>query len=413
MATGENSGAWGTITNNNLSAIEEAIARTTDVAFSATATVAITLADSNALQQGRNYRLNLTGTGTAGQILLLPTVEKSYLIDNNLSVDVSVRNGTANGTNTFNIATVGAGRSTIVYTDGSAVTSALDSASSMVVLTTLDVGGAASVGGTFTLATANSTGNLGVVGNASVGGTFHIEGNTSAKGTLNVKGAVSVSSTLAVEGEINNEVGNLVIDPTTQIVEIKGGGSTDGTVQLNCRSNSHGQKIMSQPHSEGVTNEMLLPKGANSTLVSEAGTATITNKTLDVIPSISVAGTLNIGGVVTSLSTVLDADGNLRDIPRSRTFADTTVSAAQTDTGNFIFLTSADQTVVIPTASGTFDTGDIFSVVCAGASATISSNITSMFKVGEASATATITLGANKIASVLFVSAQHAYVTGT
>ena len=413
MATGENSGAWGTITNNNLSAIEEAIARTTDVAFSATATVAITLANSNALQQGRNYRLNLTGTGTAGQILLLPTVEKSYLIDNNLSVDVSVRNGTAGGTNTFNIATVGAGRSTIVYTDGSAVTSALDSASSMVVLTTLDVGDAASVGATlgvtgnasvtgtlaigqdlsvvrtFTFASANGTDRLGVIGDASVGGTFHIQGNTSAQGTLNVKGAVSVASTLGVEGEINNEVGNIVIDPTTHIVEIKGGGSTDAELKLNCRSNSHGQTIKSQEHSAGVTNTMLLPKGANSTLVSEAGTATITNKTY------------------------FDLDGDLRDIPKSRTVATTTISAAQTDTGNFIFLTSSDQTVVIPTAAGTFDTGDIFSVVCAGASATISSNITSMFKVGEASATATITLGANKIASVLFVSAQHAYITGT
>ena len=413
MATGENSGAWGTITNNNLSAIEEAIARTTDVAFSATATVAITLANSNALQQGRNYRLNLTGTGTAGQILLLPTVEKSYLIDNNLSVDVSVRNGTAGGTNTFNIATVGAGRSTIVYTDGSAVTSALDSASSMVVLTTLDVGDAASVGATlgvtgnasvtgtlaigqdlsvvrtFTFASANGTDRLGVIGDASVGGTFHIQGNTSAQGTLNVKGAVSVASTLGVEGEINNEVGNIVIDPTTHIVEIKGGGSTDAELKLNCRSNSHGQTIKSQEHSAGVTNTMLLPKGANSTLVSEAGTATITNKTY------------------------FDLDGDLRDIPKSRTVATTTISAAQTDTGNFIFLTSSDQTVVIPTASGTFDTGDIFSVVCAGASATISSNITSMFKVGEAASTATITLGANKIASVLFVSAQHAYITGT
>ena len=126
----------------------------------------------------------------------------------------------------------------------------------------------------------------------------------------------------------------------------------------------------------------------------------------------SASGQLNIG-TVNSTSLISDTNGNLRDIPNARSVATTTVSAAQTDTGNFIFLTSSDQTVVIPTASGTFDTGDIFSVVCAGASATISSNITSMFKVGEASATATITLGANKIASVLFVSSSHAYITGT
>tara|TARA_S200002703_G_scaffold23982_1_gene20841 strand:- start:117 stop:1133 length:1017 start_codon:yes stop_codon:yes gene_type:complete len=325
MATGENSGAWGTITNNNLSAIEEAIARTTDVTFANdTPTASVTLTDSNALQAGRNFRLNLIGTGTAGHVLLLPTVEKSYLINNTLSVDVSVRNGTAAGTNLFNTQTVPAGGAAMVYTDGSAVTSAVSSASAMEVLNALSVGG-----------------------NASVGGTLHIEGNASAKGTFAFGGNVTAAGTFTLGGTVS----------------------------------------------------------AKSTL--RVGGAVTLDSTLSVVDNTSVGGTfLATGGVS-------DVDGDLRDIPRSRTIAITTVSAAQTDAGNFIFLTSSDQTVVIPTAAGTFDTGDIFSVVCAGASATISSNITSMFKVGEASATATITLGANKIASVLFVSAQHAYVTGT
>ena len=38
------------------------------------------------------------------------------------------------------------------------------------------------------------------------------------------------------------------------------GGSTEGQIQLNCAQNAHGQKIKAQPHSEGVTNEMLLLK---------------------------------------------------------------------------------------------------------------------------------------------------------
>ena len=324
MATGENSGAWGTVTNNNLSAIEEAIARTTDVTFANDApTASVTLTNSNSLQAGRNFRLNLVGTGTAGHVLLLPTVEKSYLINNTLSVDVSVRNGTAAGTNLFNTQTVPAGGAAIVYTDGSAVTSAVSSASAMEVLNTLSVGGAASVGGAFT-----------------------VTGNQDNAGTLSVIGAVSVGATL------------------------------------------------------GITNNASV-------------TGTFTLATANSTGNLGVVGNTSVGGTFLATGGVSDVDGDLRDIPRSRTIAITTVSAAQTDAGNFIFLTSSDQTVVIPTAAGTFDTGDIFSVVCAGASATISSNITSMFKVGEASATATITLGANKIASVLFVSAQHAYVTGT
>ena len=81
---------------------------------------------------------------------------------------------------------------------------------------------------------------------------------------------------------LTNASGNLLVDSNTYITEFRGGGSTDGAIQLNCRNNSHGQKIMAQPHSEGVTNEMLLPKGSNSTLVSEVATQTLSNKTIGV-----------------------------------------------------------------------------------------------------------------------------------
>ena len=211
MATGENSGAWGTITNNNLSAIEEAIARTTDVTFANdTPTASVTLTDSNALQAGRNFRLNLIGTGTAGHVLLLPTVEKSYLINNTLSVDVSVRNGTAAGTNLFNTQTVPAGGAAMVYTDGSAVTSAVSSASAMDIATTLDVGGAASVGGTLHIeGNASAKGTFAFGGNVTAAGTFTLGGTVSAKSTLRVGGAVTLDSTLSVVG--NASVGGTLL----------------------------------------------------------------------------------------------------------------------------------------------------------------------------------------------------------
>jgi len=83
-------------------------------------------------------------------------------------------------------------------------------------------------------------------------------------------------------GTLTTNSGNLLVNPATQILEVRGSGSTEGQIQLNCRVNSHGQKIIAQPHSEGVTNEMLLPKGSNSTLVSEIATQTLTNKTIGV-----------------------------------------------------------------------------------------------------------------------------------
>ena len=72
IATGEQSGTWGTTTNNNLGndALGEAITGSADVAFSS-ADVTVTLTDSNASQAARNLRLNLTGTsGGARQLIL-------------------------------------------------------------------------------------------------------------------------------------------------------------------------------------------------------------------------------------------------------------------------------------------------------------------------------------------------------
>ena len=67
------------------------------------------------------------------------------------------------------------------------------------------------------------------------------------------------------------------------------GNTNSGAIQLNCEVNTHGQQIKAQPHSAGVTNSMLLPAGADSTLVSLVSTDTLTNKTLTA-PKIADAG---------------------------------------------------------------------------------------------------------------------------
>ena len=97
-----------------------------------------------------------------------------------------------------------------------------------------------------------------------------------------------------IGGDVTTASGNLDLDPATQIVEIKGDGSSvEGQIKLNCHANSHGQTIKPQPHSASVTNTMLLPAGASSTLVSLVSTDTLTNKTLT---SPTITGTGAIAG---------------------------------------------------------------------------------------------------------------------
>ena len=104
--------------------------------------------------------------------------------------------------------------------------------------------------------------------------------------TINgVVGGTATSQTISAltTAGITGTGGALEITAANHIVEFRGDGTTGGTVgqiQLNCSNNSHGQKIKAQPHSAGVTNEMMLPAGANSTLVSLVSADTLENKTL-------------------------------------------------------------------------------------------------------------------------------------
>ena len=242
----------------------------------------------------------------------------------NMSADAATITGNASVGGTFNVggATTLTGTASLSSAFAVSATSAFKGAVSVEStlrvtgdsdVSNLSASGTLDVAGEATVANISASGTLDVAGTTNLGVTNLA--TAALTGTLDVSSNASVGGTHTVKGYYKNVSGNLIIEPATYIAEIRGGGSTDGQIQLNCRSNSHGQKIMSQPHSEGVTNEMLLPKGANSTLVSEAGTATITNKTLtspaingatiDSAVSVSAAGAVNVG---TNSSIVGNAD---------------------------------------------------------------------------------------------------------
>ena len=97
IATGEQAGTWGVTTNTNLgTALEEAITGTADVSFSS-ADVTLTLTDTNGSQTARNLRLNLTGTSGGARNLIVPAIEKFYIVNNGLADAVTVKNSTGTG----------------------------------------------------------------------------------------------------------------------------------------------------------------------------------------------------------------------------------------------------------------------------------------------------------------------------
>ena len=145
-----------------------------------------------------------------------------------------------------------------------------------------------------------------ITGAGSIAGTF--TGNITGNVTGNLTGNVTGNLTGDVTGNVSTSSGNLQLTAATQIVEVRGDGSaTEGAIVLNCETNAHGQTIKPQPHSAAVTNELLLPAGASSTLVSEVATQTLTNKTLT---DPTITGTGAIAGVFTGNITG-DVTGNV------------------------------------------------------------------------------------------------------
>jgi hypothetical protein len=136
IGTGDQTGTWGTTTNNNFSvALSEAITGSADVAFSS-ADVTITLTDTNAAQTARNLRLNLTGTSGGARNLILGSgcqIEKLYLINNGLADAVTVKNTTGTGI------AVAAGKSMFVYNNGTNVVDATTYLSSLTLGTALPI----------------------------------------------------------------------------------------------------------------------------------------------------------------------------------------------------------------------------------------------------------------------------------
>jgi len=163
--------------------------------------------------------------------------------------------------------------------------SALTNSSITINGSSVSLGGSTTVATSFTVVDDSSTSTtitqgsdtLGILGGSNLSST--ISGDT-----ISIALNSTVTGLTSVQTEtLTNASGNLLVDSATYITEFRGdGSSTRGQIQLNCEQNTHGQKIIPQPHSEGVTNTLTLPAGSDQELVGTIDTQTLTNKTIGV-----------------------------------------------------------------------------------------------------------------------------------
>jgi len=178
IGTGDQSGSWGDTTNTNLgTALEEAITGSANVTFSS-GTVTLTLTDTNASQTARNLRLNLTGTSGGAQNLIVPAIEKLYLVNNGCADAITVKNSTGTGI------AVPAGKTMFVFNNG---TNVLDA---VTYLTSLATASATITGGTVSGIT-----QLDVAGTSAAGANLKLyEDTDNGTNYVSLKAANAISS---------------------------------------------------------------------------------------------------------------------------------------------------------------------------------------------------------------------------
>jgi hypothetical protein len=157
IGTGEQAGTWGTTTNSNLgTALEQAIVGKADVTMSGTTTLSLT--NSNAAQDARALYLNLSGTLSGAADLVVPALQKSYLVKNGTTGGFAVTIKVTGQTGV----SIPNGKTVWVYNNGTDVVTAVDHIPSLTLGAALPIasGGTGSTSTTFVDLTTNVTGTL-------------------------------------------------------------------------------------------------------------------------------------------------------------------------------------------------------------------------------------------------------------
>jgi hypothetical protein len=204
QATGENSGAWGTKTNNNLQKLESATKGYVAVAIAST-TDSLTATDGSTTDEQSNAIIKLTGTLSGNTTVQCEAVETWYIVDNAASMSSYTLGFKPAGGTATNLV---AGSKHILYSDGSTMFDVLNDAGNITANGTLTVAGNTSLdGGSFTFNESSADLDFRIEGNGDANLFFTDAGNdrigikTNSPSTeLHVVGGVKATGAIDFDG---------------------------------------------------------------------------------------------------------------------------------------------------------------------------------------------------------------------
>ena len=300
IGTGEQAGSWGTTTNDNIgTAIEQALVGLGNPVFTSDANLTISLSNTAALQTARALVLNATSSGslTATRELVVPTIEKQYIVQNNTTGAQSITVKTSGGTGI----TVPNGRKAHLYVDGVNVIQMFDFVD--INGGTIDntvIGGATTAAGSFT--TLNATVLTATADSAFTStGAVQISKGTTGERPTGVTGKLRFNTTT---GEFEGYTGagwasvggSAIVNDTTTATNIYPlmASATSGTALTVNTSNA---KLLYKPSTGEFQSTVLVASNGivvNSQTVAENYTIAATNNAMSSGPI-----TINSGITVT------------------------------------------------------------------------------------------------------------------
>lgn len=314
MTTGENNTTWGDITNTNLgTALEEAITSTADVTF-ASADVTLTLSNVNTTQSARRARLNLIGTtGGVARNLIVPNIQKSYIVNNACADTITIKNATGSGI------AVPAGATLWVYNNATDVVSATNYLVSLNLGTQLAV----TSGGTGATTAAGARASLSAAVSGANNDITSLSGLTTALsiaqgGTAATSAAGARTNLGAAASGANTDITSL--GGLTTALSVAQGGTGLTSVGTN------GYVLTSN----GSTFIMAPPPGGSAVQTFSAGTTGLT-------PSSATAGIITLGGTLN----IANGGTGATTAPNARTALGAAASGANSDITSLAGLTTA------------------------------------------------------------------------
>ena len=225
QASGENSGTWGTITNNNLTKVESAIKGYVSVAIAST-TDSLTATDGTTADEQSNAIIKLTGSLTGNTTMQCEAVENWYIVDNATTMGThSLSFKPAGGTGTDLVAS----SKHILYSDGSTMFDVLKDCGDISANGTLTVAGDVSFnGGNFLFNDSSADLNFTIESNGATHMVFVDGGNdrvginnASPSKTLDVTGTFKVSGATEFSGDVDVDGGGFTFNEAGASVDFR------------------------------------------------------------------------------------------------------------------------------------------------------------------------------------------------